>query len=372
LSPSVTPGGAPPLTVVGVGGAGVNAVSRLLDLALPGVRALAVDTSVQTLARVPTAARLPLVGVTRGLGTGGEPRLGAAAALAAERQLLPAFAEASVVLVVAGLAGGTGGGAGPEVARLCRQAGALTLGFGIRPFAFESRQRQRAARRAALGLARACDTSVLLDNEASLALAGGRLGLDVALRVADDLVRQAVHGLGGLLAGRGWIKVDLAHVRRLLADGGGACLSVGLGGGDAPAQAAMAAALASPLADMGALARARAVLVHITGGRDLAIADTAEAVASLRRRLPERTELVVGAGLEPALAGRAEVMIVAAGPYGLGERTPAPQQAPQQQLQPALQPALRQASDEAVRPQPIPWRQRPPVLDGRLALREVG
>lgn len=298
--------------VVGVGGAGVNAASRLLDLGLAGVRFVALDTSAQTVARAPQASQLVLTAVTRGLGTGGEPRLGAAAVLAEASAVRDAVGGAPAVLVVAGLAGGTGGGAGPEVARLARKHGSFTIGFGIRPFGFEAQSRQAAARRAEDALRSACDCTVILDNERALALAGPNLPLDVALRVADDGLRQAVQGLGALLTDSGWIRVDLAHVQGLLSGSVQPCLALGVARGPYPARAAMAAALASPFTDRAALARARAVLVQVTGGSDLAIRDTASAVEWLRQQIPSSCEVVVGAGWDPALAGAAQVLLLGA------------------------------------------------------------
>jgi len=296
-----------------VGGAGVNAVSRLIDVGLSATRCVAVDTSGQTLARAAGADRLMLAAVTRGLGTGGDGRLGLAAARDAEARLGSLIGGAEVVLVVAGLAGGTGGGAAPEVARVARRLGALTLGFGILPFAFEGRARAAAAGQARQAFAAACDTLVLLDNARALAVAGAAVPLDVALRVGDDVVRQAVQALTGLVGEAGWLPVDLATLRALLTDAGHGCLSLGLGRGEQPALAAMRAALASPLADMAALAVARAALVQVTGGPELAVADVAAAVGVLRRRVGRDCELVVGAASDPLLCGAAQVTLLGAG-----------------------------------------------------------
>jgi cell division protein FtsZ len=315
MSPSGRPGaGSTPaaVRVIGVGGAGVNAVSRLLDLGIPGVGCLAVDTSAQTLGRLPSAHRLALGHVSRGLGTGGQARLGAAAVWAAERPLRAALEGAHVVVVVAGLAGGTGGGAGPELARLARELGATTLGCGIRPFGFESLPRRRAAREAAVALRGAADCVFFVDNDEALRLAGDQVGLDVALRVADDRLRQAVQGLGSLLTGRGWIRVDVAHARSLLAGGGPACLALGVARGERPAEAAVAALLANPQTDLAALRRSRAVLLHVAGGSDLAVADVAAAVERLGRQLPAGCAPVVGASLDPALCGAAQVTVMGA------------------------------------------------------------
>lgn len=301
------------ITVVGIGGAGVNAISRLMDLGLAGVRFLAVDTSAQTLARAPDAAQLPLVAGTRGLGTGGDARLGALAALGAERELRAALADQDLVFIVAGLAGGTGGGAAPEVARIARAQRAVTVGFAIMPFAFEARRRELAAERAQQALRATCNTTVLLENDRTLGLVGRDVSLDVALRVADDALRQAVQGLTELVGACGWINLDLAMLREMLTAGGEGCLALGVGRGTAAARAAMRAALASPLIDMGALGRAAAVLVQVSGGMDLSVAETAEAVALLRKRLAPDCDLVVGTALDPTLFGAAQVTLLGTG-----------------------------------------------------------
>lgn len=306
-------GGRAELAVVGVGGAGVNAVAHLRDVGLPGVRFVAADTSAPTLARAAGVAGIRLGRTPGGHGTGGDRGLGAAAARLAEPEVRAALGSADLAFIVAGLAGGTGGGAAPEVARAARRAGAVVVGFGIAPFGFEARRRAEAAEDALVDFREACDTTIVLDNRRAQALAGDRVTLDVALRLADDVVRQAVHGLGAMVSGQGWINVDLPMVRAALASGGDGCLALGLGRGADPALAAMRAALASPLADMAALARARSVLVEVTGGSDLALADAADAMDLLQGRLAPGCRVAAGAGYDPSLAGAAQVVILANG-----------------------------------------------------------
>jgi cell division protein FtsZ len=303
----------PAVTVVGVGGAGVNAVVRLRDVAPPGVRLVAADTSAQTLARAAGLSRVQLGEGGRGFGTGGDTRIGAAATVAAERELGMAILGADVVFIVAGMAGGTGGGAAPEVGRIARASGALAVGFGVLPWGFESGARRRRADAAWDALTGACDTVVPLDNARAAAVAGARVSVDVALRVADDIVRQAVQGLCDLTAREGWIGVDLAHVRRVIAGGGRGCLALALARGTDPAQAAMAAALESPLAAMGGLARSRATLAHLSGGDDLGVRDVAAALDRLRACLPAGGDLVVGVGRDPLLVGAAQVTVLGTG-----------------------------------------------------------
>ena len=314
----------PPIVVVGLGGAGVNAVVRLRDVGISGVRLLAADSSFQTLARAEGLATVALGAATRGLGTGGDVRLGAASVIAAEPELRQELAQARLVFVVGGLAGGTGGGGAPEVSRIAADAGALVIGVGILPFAFESQARHDAAARARMAFADQCDTFLAPDNRRALAIAGPKTRFDVALRVADDLVRQAVQGLAELLGGQGWIRLDLAALEAVLRTSGEGCLALGLGDGPAPAEAAMRAALASPLCDMGALERAGAVLVQVTGGEELSVADTAAAIDLLRRRVPACGRLVVGAASDPTLEGLVQVTLLGTGLSAVAARAPIP------------------------------------------------
>jgi len=304
-------GAAGRLVVVGVGGAGVNAVAHLADHGLGGVRLVAMDTSAQSLARAAAARRVLLGGAARGLGTGGRSATGLAAARAALDAIREAVAGADVALVVAGLAGGTGGGAAPEVARAARSEGVVAMGFGIEPFAFENGARRRAADAARSALAAACDATVCLETARAEVVAADALPLDVALRVADDVLRQAVEGLLALTAAPSWVDVGRATVRHVLTDAGPSCLALGLGRGGSPAEAAMRAALASPLADMRLLAEAGRAMVHVAGGRDLAVRDVEQALCLLRARLPVCCEVSVGCGLAPSLQGAAQVTLIA-------------------------------------------------------------
>lgn len=303
----------PGVAVVGVGGAGVNAVTRLQDVGLEGVAFVAVDTSDQTLRRAADAVRVSLGRYTKGLGTGSDAALGEAAARAGAKDVAAALMGADLVFVAAGLAGGTGGGAGPVVAQAARSSGAVTVGFGETPFAFEAPRRAAAAEAARRRLAASCDATVILDNQRALELAGKAVSLDVALRVADDVLRQAVQGLSSLVTECGPINVDLAVVRDLLTKGGECCLALGVGRGPGAAHRGMVAALDSPLADMAALGRAPAVLAQVTGGEDLAVRDTAEAVDLLRSRLSADCRLVVGTGFDSTLAGACQVTVLATG-----------------------------------------------------------
>ncbi len=344
------------IIVIGVGGAGVNTVARLADTPVPGVGLLAVDTSAQTILRVgaldPTArsggsraeiartthaqvsdvspiladrptgalSSILLARGTRGLGAGGDASKAAEAARADTAAISEALRGAGIVFVVAGLAGGTGGGAAPIVAQLAREAGAVTLGFGILPFAFETKRRHAAASIARAALSNACHTTVDLDNERAVDLAGSALWLEAALRVADDAVRQAVAGLSALIGVGGWIDVDVARALEILRMQGEGCVALGSarvddgeGTSDRPALSALRMALDSPFGGMCRLSKARAAMLQVCGGPELAIADVADAADIVKRRLPVGSELFVGASSLPSLRGVARVTLLGTG-----------------------------------------------------------
>lgn len=299
------------MVVAGVGGAGVNAVLRLTDHETDRVRLVAVDSSAQALSRVRGVRQVLLTRGTGGWGTGGDVELGRQAARSARDEILSALDGADFVLVVGGLAGGTGGGAAPEVARQAREAGAAVIGFGIEPFGFEGGRAHEASRRALDDLTDACDACFPMDTARAVSVVGDRLPLDTGLRVADDVLRQALEGLHGLIHARGWIDVGALGVRSALEDCGQGCLSVGMGRGAEPALAAMRAALASPLVDMSLVGRARSALVHLAGDREMAVSDVAAAMELLRRELAPDCRMVVGCAPTPALVDTARVTIMA-------------------------------------------------------------
>jgi len=304
------------LVVVGVGGAGVNAVNHLAEFPVPGARYVAVDTSAQSLAATAHhgdgVARLLLRAGTRGLGTGGNAQLGAHAAAAASEAIGRALSGAPIVAVVAGLAGGTGAGGGPVVAAAARERGALTLGFGVTPFPFEAPPALACARRARGDLAAICHAMVALDNARALSALGRAAAIDVALRAADETVRQAIEALVALAgtawrpgAGRRWLDCDLARIRSLL-EGGEARLGVGYAvGGEAPVQRALHQAVAASDGPCAA-----GVLVHVTGGEDLAIADVAQAAEAAERAWAPGGAVDVGVTALAGWRGVARVLVL--------------------------------------------------------------
>lgn len=308
----------PELVVVGIGGAGVNAVNHLAEVALPEVRYVAADTSAQALAATAHHGahvdRVLLHEGTRGLGTGGDAALGERAARAAADRLAARLEGVPMVAVVAGLGGGTGGGSAPIVAEIARLRGGLTVGFGILPFPFEPARTAATAVRARGALAERCHALIALDNARLLAAHGRTAPIEVALRAADETVRQAVEGLVALSGARRrpterrWLDCDLARVRHLLR-GGEARLGLGFAaGGEAPVRRALREAMSA--ADGGAAA---GVLVHVTGGDDLAVADVEQVAVAACGAWAPGGAVDVGVTAFPGWRGVARVMVLALG-----------------------------------------------------------
>ena len=322
--------------LLGVGGAGVNTVCRLIDAELKGLQYLAIDTSAQGLNRLPAkckAHRL-LLDAARGFGCGGDLEMGREAAAQAQDEIQSHLGEVDLVFLVGGLAGGTGGGSMPKIAHDLRASGAVVIAFGIMPFHFESKSRLAAAETALAELRQTCNTCITLDNERILGQGAESASFDIAMRIADENIRQTVHGLLSASRKQGWIPLDLPILRDVLSQGADALIAQGFGystpesrpyadrdgaESDAPptaAQNAMQSALASPLANMSALRNASRVVVSFVGGRDLSPWDVDAALAALQSHLPRDAELVVGASLDPALKGAAQVMLLGLGLAG--------------------------------------------------------
>ncbi len=345
----------PVLKVLGLGGGGCNAVNRMIELGMSGVEFIAANTDRQSLASSLAEVNIQLgPKVTRGLGAGGDPEAGNAAARESARELAEALRGADMVFLTAGMGGGTGTGSIPVAAELARRAGAVTVAIVTTPFSFEMGRRQRNASQGLARLARHTDTLIAIPNDRLLQLHAARLTLDVAFRVADDVLRQAVQGIAELVTQPGLINIDFAHIRRMFRAGGGAFLSIGYGEGADKAAGALRHALRHPLLEGSGLEEARGVLVNFTGGRDLTLHEIHAAIAGLQARIPAGTELVMGVVQDEMMTGRVQVIVVVTGVGGQPlplrrrqEASPAAAAAPQGRARrpaSAYQPAARALS----------------------------
>ncbi len=301
------------IKVLGLGGGGSNAINRMLELGLEGVEFVAANTDAQALAQARPAMRVQLgPKLTRGLGAGGRPEVGAAAAEESRAELRGALAGADMVFLAAGLGGGTGTGALPVAAQVAREQGALTVAVVTLPFSFEATRRRHNAEAGLEKLRPHVDALVCVPNDRLMALLGKNTRFDVALRVADEVLRQGVQGLVELITQPGLINVDFNHVRAIMRHSGTAMLAIGQGRGENKALSAVRQALRMPLVENSRIDRAQGFLVYFTGGDDLGLLEVSEATTLLSQAAPN-AQLIFGAGFDPMLADRAQVILLATG-----------------------------------------------------------
>jgi cell division protein FtsZ len=305
----------PTLRVVGVGGAGVNAVNRMIEAEIEGVEFVAVNTDTQSLEQSAASNRVHIgSGITRGLGSGSDPDLGRAAALEDYDRLKGLLKGSDMVFVTAGAGGGTGTGAAPVVARIAREVGALTVGIITKPFSFEGARRGEQADRGVDELAREVDTLIVIPNARLLTVLDKSTSMVEAFRVADDVLRQGVQGISDLITLPGLINLDFADVRTIMSEAGPALLGIGMGTGDHRAMDAVAHAIESPLLET-SLEGARSILLSVTGGRDLSLWEVNEAAKAVAEAAHPEANIIFGAMVDEKIADQVWVTVVATG-YG--------------------------------------------------------
>ena len=305
----------PKLRVVGVGGAGVNAVNRMIEAEIEGVEFVAVNTDTQSLEQSAASNRVHIGSeITRGLGSGSDPDLGRAAALEDYDRLKGILKGSDMVFVTAGAGGGTGTGAAPVVARIAREVGALTVGIITKPFSFEGARRGEQADRGVDELAREVDTLIVIPNARLLTVLDKSTSMVEAFRVADDVLRQGVQGISDLITLPGLINLDFADVRTIMSEAGPALLGIGMGTGDHRAMDAVAHAIESPLLET-SLEGARSILLSVTGGRDLSLWEVNEAAKGVAEAAHPEANIIFGAMVDEKIADQVWVTVVATG-YG--------------------------------------------------------
>jgi cell division protein FtsZ len=313
--PSRAPVTEPVLRVVGVGGAGVNAVNRMIEAEVEGVEFIAVNTDTQSLEQSAAHNRVHIGSdITRGLGSGSNPELGRAAALEDYDHLKSTLKGADMVFITAGAGGGTGTGAAPVVARISREVGALTVGIVTKPFSFEGARRGEQADQGVEELAREVDTLIVIPNARLLTVLDKSTSMVEAFRVADDVLRQGVQGVSDLITLPGLINLDFADVRTIMAQAGQALLGIGMGTGDRRAMDAVEHAIESPLLET-SLEGARSILLSVTGGRDLSLWEVNEAAKAVAEAAHPEANIIFGAMVDEKVEDQVWVTVVATG-YG--------------------------------------------------------
>ena len=299
------------LRVVGVGGAGVNAVNRMVEAELPGVEFLAINTDLQSLQTSNADLTLHIGGeMTRGLGAGSDPRVGYKAAFDQQDKIKELLKGSDMVFLASGAGGGTGTGAAPVVAKLARDIGALTVAAVTKPFAFEGARRAAQAEEGIAALGTEVDTMIVVPNERLLTILERRTTITDAFRVADDVLRQAVQGISDLVMLPGLINLDFADVRTTMLDAGDAILGIGMGVGEHRATLAAEKAVASPLLET-SVEGARSMLLSITGGPDLSLIEASEAAEVVRRAAHPEAEIIFGASVDEDMAEEVWITVIA-------------------------------------------------------------
>ncbi len=315
LFAQATPVGQPVIRVVGVGGAGTNAVNRMVEAEVEGVEFLAVNTDLQSLQQSTADITLHIgAELTKGLGSGSDPSVGRQAAMDDYDRVKALLKGSDMIFIAAGSGGGTGTGAAPVVARIAREVGALTVAIVTKPFGFEGSRRAGQAQLGVETLGEEVDTLIVVPNDRLLSVLDKQTAMVEAFRVADDVLRQGVQGISDLVTLPGLINLDFADVRTIMSGAGNALLGIGMGFGENRASDAAMQAVASPLLET-SMDGARSILLSITGGRDLSLWEVNEAAKAVSAAAHSEANIIFGAMLDEKLDDQVWVTVVATG-YG--------------------------------------------------------
>ncbi|HEY5961497.1 MAG TPA: cell division protein FtsZ [Polyangiaceae bacterium] len=302
------------IKVVGVGGAGGNAINTMINFGLEGVEFITVNTDVQALNSNAAAEKVAIgSAITRGLGAGADPERGRKAALEDVTRLKELLAGADMVFITAGMGGGTGTGAAPVIAQLAREEGALTVGVVTKPFQFEGRQRNRRADQGLAMLSEQVDTLITIPNQKLLGLADDDLTFMDAFRKADEVLYQAVRGISDLITLDGIVNVDFADVKTIMSSMGRALMGSGMAKGEGRARLAAEQAVTSPLLDNISVDGATGILINIVGGPDMKMREIQEAASLVQEQAHEDANIIFGASVDDTMGDAVKVTVIATG-----------------------------------------------------------
>ncbi len=305
--------GAARIVVLGVGGGGSNAVNRMIQSGVRGIEFVAINTDTQALARSEAGVRIHIgEKLTRGLGAGGNPTVGEKSAEESAEQIAELVRDADMVFIAAGMGGGTGTGAAPVIAQICKDLGALTVGVVTKPFTFEGRARAKNADGGIAELRERVDTLITIPNDRLLEVIDRKTTLEQAFMEVDDVLRQGIQGISELITEPGLINLDFADVKSIMSDSGGALMAIGRGTGETRAQDAARMAISSPLLDI-SMEGARGVLLNITGGTDLALSEINEAAEVIAEAADPEANIIFGAVIDPKLDNEVKITVIATG-----------------------------------------------------------
>ncbi len=316
------------IKVIGVGGAGNNAVNRMVQYGLRGVEFIAVNTDKQALYLSQATQRIQIgEKLTRGLGAGANPEIGQRAAEESRDDIAAAIKGSDMVFVTAGMGGGTGTGAAPVIASISRELGILTVGVVTKPFSFEGRQRTINAEHGIAELQGNVDTLVIIPNDRLLLVVGKGTSILDAFRMSDDVLRQGIQGISDLIAVPSLINLDFADVKTVMQNSGVAHMGIGLGTGENRALDAAKQAVQSPMLET-SIDGAQAVLFNITGGANMSLLEVTEAAELVQQSADPEANLIFGAGIDEALGDSIRMTVIATGFKGKDKKPIRPAQRP--------------------------------------------
>ena len=302
------------IKVIGVGGAGCNAVNTMITGGLCRVDFVAANTDVQALDRSQASYKIQIGPErTRGLGAGAKPEVGRDAALESKDEIRESLVGADMVFVTAGMGGGTGTGAAPIVASIARELGILTVAVVTKPFQYEGHRRMSHAEEGIRDLGRHVDTLLIIPNQRLLGIVDKATPLLDAFKVADDVLRQAIQGIADVITTTGLVNVDFAAVRTIMAHTGRAVMGMGIGRGANRAQEAAQKAICSPLLEEGSVEGARGVLLNITGGPNMSLHEVEEAASIVQHAADAEANIIVGQVINPEIGDDFIVTVIATG-----------------------------------------------------------
>ena len=333
----------PRITVVGVGGAGGNAVNNMISAALEGVEFIVANTDAQALGQSLADRRVQLgITITQGLGAGARPEVGRQAAEEALPEILQLLDGANMVFVTAGMGGGTGTGAAPVIAAAAREQGILTIGVVTKPFHFEGRRRMQSAEQGILELEKVVDTLIVIPNQNLFKIANEKTTFADAFKMADDVLHMGVRGVTDLMVMPGLINLDFADIRTVMGEMGKAMMGTGEAEGPDRSRVAAESAISNPLLEDHSMKGAQGVLINITGGLDMTLHEVDEAANRIREEVDAEANIIFGSTFDATMQGRMRVSVVATGIAAMAAQQPAPNylsldmNRPMQTGQPAL------------------------------------
>ena len=301
------------IKVIGCGGAGGNAVNKMIAKSIPGVEFIAINTDAQALAMSTADTKINIgKSTTKGLGAGANPDIGRQSAEESSEEIRKALEGSDLVFITAGMGGGTGTGAAPVVAEIAKELGCLTVAVVTKPFSFEGAKRRRLGQEGLKSLKEKVDTLITIPNDKLLGLIDKKMPLTEAFSIVDEILRQGIQGISDLITIHGEINVDFADVKSVMKDSGSALMGIGFGTGENRAAEAAKAAIESPLLEK-SIKGAKGLLLNITGGTDLSMFEINEAAELITERVDEDANIIFGAVINDSYTGEVKCTVIATG-----------------------------------------------------------